>query len=231
MLGTQGPAEELAALRCGRFQSGGSLKDYSSNTVLSYYENKFTGCCFSGGVYTNQHNALHLSSENSSLQKGFVFLILFDTYNNPARQIRSLLYSWSTQTRRGHITFSTWLASPGVLWSSPAPNLSFLQEKSEAFLINNSRRKVPYLSKATSKGTVDPRFYNMTIKCHSTQMRKWIKSRWDCSIPPPTGFTGCWPSDSIRKQRCHRGERSLGLNQETYTCCHGNLPNWIFKRQ
>lgn len=176
VLGMQGPAEELADLGCGRIQSGGSLKDYSTNTALSYYMNKFTGCCFSGGAYTNQHNALHLNSENSSLQKGFVFLILFDTYNNPARQIRSLLYSWSTRARRGHITFSTWLTSPGVLWSSLVPNLSFVQKKSEAFLINNHRHKAPYLSKVTYKDTVDKR--QVRLPHPPTCWVSWVLAQW-----------------------------------------------------
>lgn len=55
--------------------------------------NKFMDCGFSSGAYTDQHNALFLNNENSSLQKGFEILILFDTYHNTARQIRSLLYS------------------------------------------------------------------------------------------------------------------------------------------
>lgn len=87
-------SREVGTLGGGRIQSGRSLSrvDYSSSLVLSYYVNKFVGCCFSSGASTDQHNALHLTSENSNLQKGFVFLILFDTYNNPTRQIISLLY-------------------------------------------------------------------------------------------------------------------------------------------
>lgn len=87
-------SREVGTLGGGRIQSGRSLSrvDYSSSLVLNYYVNKFVGCCFSSGASTDQHNALHLTSENSNLQKGFVFLILFDTYNNPTRQIISLLY-------------------------------------------------------------------------------------------------------------------------------------------
>lgn len=92
---TQRPAEALAVLGCGRIRRGRSLRreDHSSNMAWGYSMPKFMNCCFSTGAYTGQHNALLLNSENSSLQKGLVFLILFDTYNNPARQIRSRIYS------------------------------------------------------------------------------------------------------------------------------------------
>lgn len=153
VLGTQSPAEKLTALGCGWIQSGRSLsrEDYSSSPVLSYYVNQFTDCCFSRGAYADQHNALHLNSEKSNLQKGVVFLILFDTFNNPARQIITLFCSWSTRMRRGHITLPMWLPSPRGLWSSPAQNPLSSKENTEAFVIKNHRPMGLYLSSQIMK--------------------------------------------------------------------------------
>lgn len=116
----QRPWEKLAALGYGRIWRGRSLsrEDNSSNMALGYYMNKFMGCGFSSGAYTDQQNALLLNNENSSLQKGFEFLTLFDTYNNTASQIRSLLYSWSPQNRRSHTTFPS--GSPLLEFSGQA---------------------------------------------------------------------------------------------------------------
>ena len=81
--------------------------------------------------------------------KGAHVLILFDPYRNPIRQLVSLLYSYSTPGRRGHMTFPTWhLSLPKVLWSSPAQNPLSPQEKSEAFVIKDQRHMAPLVSKA-----------------------------------------------------------------------------------
>lgn len=71
---------------------------------IGYYMNKFMDCGFSSGMYTEQHNDLLLNNENSSLQKGFEFLLIWHIIIL-LDQIRSLLYSWSPQNRRGHTTF------------------------------------------------------------------------------------------------------------------------------
>lgn len=128
-----------------------------------------------------------------------------------------------------HITFPMWLPSPGVLWWSPARNPLSPKENTAAFVIKNHRQMGLYLSKANYKETVGPRFLWYDYKMPQHPNEEMDKKHVRLPLLHLLGLLGLCSQTASGSRGEHWGERSLGLNQETYTCCHDNLPIWIFK--
>jgi hypothetical protein len=75
-----------------------------------------------------------------------------------------------------------------LLWAGPAKNPLSSEQKSQA---KHHRPMTPLVSKPNLKDTRGLKFYAMTIKCHRTQMWKWIKGRRDCLSPSLAVYTHC----------------------------------------